>query len=92
MYVHDEVLKLVDIGVKTGTGKKSGKPYAIPFVALGDDEYNRLSANLDESLLVDGQIPDALYELRGKSVVCVLEVVPKGFDLSMKVRKIAAME
>jgi len=91
MLVKDEVVKLLDVGVKSGTAKKTGQPYSIPYAIIGDDEYNRLPCGFADSALIEGTIPQWILDAKGKDVVVSLEIKPKGFDLAMRIIGIATV-
>jgi len=85
MFVKDEVFTLLEVRHNEGTSKKTGKPYSIYNFVLGDDDYNRLNAEIGKDLLVEGVIPDWVFQAAEKKakVSCDFRIIPDGFGVKM---------
>lgn len=87
MLIKDEVLTLVEVRHNEGVSKKTGKPYSIYNLILVDDKYNRLQMDIGRSLLIEGVIPEWIFEAAkdNQKVACEIEVIPDGFGTKCRV-------
>jgi len=87
MLLKDEVLTLLNVRHNEGTSKKTGKPYSIYNLEMGDDQYNKLPMDIGKSLLIEGVIPEWIFDAakEKRKVVCEIEVVPDGFGTKCRV-------
>lgn len=90
MMLEQVKLTLLEIDHLEGTAQKSGKPYSFYKLILGDDEFNRLPANIGRSLLIDGIVPDWMFKAAESKadVICSITVEPDGFGCKLTVTEI----
>jgi len=97
MQVKDEVLTLLALTHKTGIGKTSGSPYDFYTVDLGDEEFNKLSATVGDSVKdFGGNLPDFLigHAEEKRKVVVDLDVKPdaRGYGVKLVLTKVRPFE
>jgi len=85
MMIRDEIMTLLEVKHLEGVGKSSGKPYSFYTLILGDDEYNKLPCNIGREDLVEGLMPNWIFDAAEKKleIVCDLELLPKEFDVKL---------
>lgn len=94
MVIKDVMLTLLEVRHNEGTSKKTGKPYSIYNLVLGDEGYNRLQAEIGKNLLVEGVIPDWVFKAAEEKakVLCEIRIIPDGFGVKMVVDEINTIE
>jgi len=90
MLLNNVACTLIEVRHVEGVSKKTGNPYSIYSLMLGDAEYNKLNANIGKGLLVEGVIPEWVFKAADKKaeVVCEIRIVPDGFGAKLVVEDI----
>jgi len=85
MEIKDEVLTLLEVRHNEGVSKKTGNAYSIYSLVFGDDDYNRLNAQIGKDLLVEGVIPDWVFKAAQEKtqVSTNFRIIPDGFGVKM---------
>lgn len=81
MKVHDISLTLLKVVLKSGVGKKTGKPYSFYQAEMADEDLNKFNFILGRDVEVEGQIPEEIIEAKKVPCHVDIEFLPKGFDI-----------
>jgi len=81
MKFQDVELTLLELRHNEGISKKTGQPYSIYSLVLGDNEYQRFNTSIGKNLLVEGVIPEWIFKAAEEKtqVLCEIRIQPDGY-------------
>jgi len=83
MKIQNEPCVIIRCEHKSGTSK-AGKPYSMYVLEIVDEQYNKFQVTVPNSVLIENVVPDWLLEAENLKAEMDFEIVPKGFDVSLK--------
>jgi len=81
MLVKNIEATVLNVTLKDGVSKKSGKPYSFYTAKVVDADYNVFGFNLADEV-VKSVSPEVLTAMKNVPVLMDVKFVPKGFDCS----------